>query len=160
MSLFGLAGMFKIPADWSGPLPKDCEREGDMIIAHIRVCCDDADQSVWHSAQVLTTALLLFRAQYPWITHGSLYTDGATNFKSLLFPLLFPGIFDRTGFRITCQILPEAGDGKDRCDRDFAGVNKLSQSWVKVERRVMQTADDICDALEAKQTPEVINCAL
>ena len=160
MSLFGLAGMFKIPADWSGPLPKDCEREGDMIIVHIRVCCGDADQSVWHSAQVLTTALLLFRAQYPWITHGSLYTDGATNFKSLLLPLLFPGIFDRTGFRITCQILPEAGDGKDRCDRDFAGVNKLFQSWVKVERRVMQTADDICDALEAKQTPGVINCAL
>ena len=160
MSLFGFAAMFKIPFDWSGPLPEDCEREGDMIIVHIRVCCDDSDQSVWHSAQVLTTALLLFRAQYPWVTHGSLYTDGATNFKSLLFPLLFPGIFHRTGFRITRQILPEAGDGKDRCDRDFAGVNKLFKSWVKVERRVMQTADDICDALEAKKSPGVISCAL
>ena len=81
-------------------------------------------------------------------------------FKYLLFPLLFPGLFHRTGFRITCQILPEAGDGKDQCDRDFAGVNKLFKSWVKVECRVMLTVDDICDVLEAKKSPCVINCAL
>ena len=101
-SLFGLAAMFKIPSDWQGPLPKDCEKEGDCVIVHVRVCSDDSDQTAWHSAQVLTTALLLLRDQYPWISFGSLYTDGATNFKSLLFMLMFEGIHLRTGFRITC----------------------------------------------------------
>ena len=39
-------------------------------------------------------------------------------------------------------------------------MNKLFDSWVKVERRVMLCADDICDALQAGQTPGVMNCAL
>jgi hypothetical protein len=160
MSLFGLAAMFSVPANWSGPLLEDVEREGDMIIAHIRVCCDDSDQSVWHSLQVLTTALLLLRSTYPWLNYGPIYTDGAVNFKSLLFPLMFPDIYEKTGFRITNQLLPEAGDGKDRCDRDFAGCNLLFDSWVKPIGRVMMTADDICAALEAVKQPGVINCAL
>ena len=56
-SLFGLSCMFKIPAHWSGPLPKDTEREGDVMVVHVRVACDDSEQSAWHSAQVLITAL-------------------------------------------------------------------------------------------------------
>ena len=159
-SLFGLAAVFKIPEGFEGPLPEGTEREGDVLVAHVRVCCDDADQSCWHSAQVLTTALLLLRAQYPWLRFGNLYSDGATNFKSLLFTLMLPDIYARTGFRITSHVLPEAGDGKDRCDRDFAGVNRLFDSWVKVDRRVMMTANDICSALEAGKTTGVINCAL
>ena len=61
---------------------------------------------------------------------------------------------------MTAHLLPEAGDGKDRCDRDFAGVNKLFDSWVKADRRVILSVDDICDAPEAGVTPGVINCAL
>ena len=160
LSLSGLAAVFKIPEGFQGPLPKDTEREGDVLVAHVRVCCDDSDQSCWHSAQVLATALLLLRAQYPWLQFGNLYSDGATNFKSLLFTLMLPDLYLRTGFRITSHILPEAGDGKDRCDREFAGVNRLFDSWVKADRRVMMTANDICAALEAGKTSGVINCAL
>ena len=160
MSLFGFAAMFSVPDHWAGPLVEHSEREGDMIIAHIRVCCDDSDQSVWHSLQVLTTALLLLRNTYPWLEFGPVYSDGATNFKSLLHDLMIPDIFTRTGFRITARLLPEAGDGKDRCDRDFAGCNLLFESWVKPEGRVMMTADDICAALEAGKKPGVIDYAL
>ena len=160
LSLFGLAAMFLIPSGWQGPLPEGTDREGDVLIAHVRVACDDSDQSVWHSLQVLTTALLLLRAQYPFLKFGPLYSDGAVNFKSFLFTLMLPDVYKRTGFRVADHLLPEAGDGKDRCDRDFAGVNKLFDSWVKVERRVMLTADDICDALEAGKTTGVTNCSL
>ena len=159
-SLAGIAAAFTVPHDWAGPLPKDTEREGDLIIVHVRVCADDADQSVWHSLQTFTTAILHVKAAYPWIESANLYTDGAVNFKSLLFLLSLPALYKRTGVRIKSHILPEAGDGKDRCDRDFAGVNKLFESWVKVDGRVMVTADDICDALEAGVNPGVINCAL
>jgi hypothetical protein len=160
LSLFGFAAMFSVPEHWQGPLLEDTEREGDMIIAHIRVCCDDSDQSVWHSLQVFTTALLLLRKTYPWLECGPVYSDGATNFKSLLFSLMFPDVFLRTGFRVTAHLLPEAGDGKDRCDRDFAGCNRLFESWVVVEGRVMATADDITAALEAGKKPGVINCTV
>ena len=159
-SLFGLAAMFLIPDDWQGALPEGTEREGDVVVAHVRVCCDDSDQSVWHSIQVLTTSLLLLKGQYSWLQFGPLYSDGAVNFKSFLFTLVLQEVSKRVGFRITAQLLPEAGDGKDRCDRGFAGVNKLFDSWVKVDRRVMLCADDICDTLEVRATPGVINCAL
>jgi hypothetical protein len=108
----------------------------------------------------MTTALLLLKAQYPWLQFGPLYSDGAVNFKSFLFALILAEVSKRTGFRVTAHLLPEAGDGKDRCDRDFVGVNKLFDSWVKADRRVMLSADDICDALETGVTPGVINCAL
>ena len=129
LSLFGLATMFRIPSHWTGQLPIDTEREGDMLIHHVRVACDDSDQSCWHSAQVPTTALLLLKAQYPWLEFGNLYSDGATNFKSILFTVMLLNISLRTGSHISAYLLPEACDGKDMCDRDFAGINRLFQLW-------------------------------
>ena len=95
-SLFGLAAMLLIPEDWQGALPEGTEREGDVMVVHVRVCCDDADQSVWHSLQVMTTALLLLKAQYPWLQFGPLYSDGAVNFKSFLFTLMLAEVSKRT----------------------------------------------------------------
>lgn len=161
-SLFGLTAMFKIPSDWSGPLPKNTECEGELVIVHIRVCFDDSDQKVWHSAQVLLTSLLLLiiRAQYSFVKFGPLFTDGAGNFKAMLLSMMLPEISAKSGFRITSHLLPEVGGGKDRCDRDFTGCNKPFESWVKVDGRVRMTVDDICDALEAGAIPGVVTCAL
>ena len=52
------------------------------------------------------------------------------------------------GLRVKCHLLPEAGDGKDRVDRDFAGINKLFWSYLKQPGASMQNAVEMTKALE------------
>ena len=120
----------KISVDWDGILPTEVEREGDFLITYIRIAADDSGQGVWHSIQAFMTGLLLLRKQYPFLHEGFLSSDGATNFKSLLFLLMLPHVSVRTGMKLLGHMLPEAGGGKDKCDRDFAGVNHLFNSWI------------------------------
>ena len=54
-----------------------------------------------------------------------LYSDGAGNFRSLSFEIAMAKKIAKVGIRIVSHLLPEAGDGKDRVDRDFAGVNQF-----------------------------------
>ena len=138
----------------------DFEVMGDYAVTHVRVCCDDSSQDWWHSTQVFTTALLLLKAKCPFLKQGSLYSDGAGNFKGLAFTAMLPQISARTGIRIKHHVLPEAGDGKDDCDRDFNGCNILFASYVKVDGRSMTNANEICEALERGKGRGVINCAL
>ena len=159
-SLCGIAAMFKIPVDWDGILPTGVEREGDFLITYIRIAADDSGQGVWHSIQAFMTGLLLLRKQYPFLHEGFLSSDGATNFKSLLFLLMLPHVSVRTGMKLLGHMLPEAGGGKDKCDRDFAGVNHLFNSWISQPGSSMMNADEICQALEAGKTPGVINCSI
>ena len=152
--------MFKIPEEWDGSLPNGVERDGDYLIAYIWLAADDSDQGVWHSIQALTTGLLVLRKQYPFLHEGSLSSDGATNFKSLLFLLMLPYVCLRANFKLLAHMLPEAGGGKDKCDRDFAGCNQLFDSWISQPGRSMMNANEICQALEAGKTAGVSNCAL
>ena len=63
---------------------------------------------------------------------------------------------------MVCHLLPEAGDGKDRVDRDFAGINKLFWSYLKQPGASMQNAVEMAQALEygKKEGDGVVNCAL
>ena len=62
-SLFGLACLFKLPADWSDEVPKGFDREGDFLVYYVRIACDDSDQGFWHSVQVFTLALKLLKQE-------------------------------------------------------------------------------------------------
>ena len=166
-SLFGLTAECEIPEDFTGELPKGFEREGDYAIYHVRVCADDADQDWWHSAQVFFTSIRLLQQALPWrVEGGYLSSDGAVNFKTLAFMVMVTQISEETGFKIKNHTFPEAGDGKDRCDRDFAGVNNVIDGYMKQEGTVMVCADDICTALESQKQDDpaayghIINCAL
>ena len=166
-SLFGLSALFlKETLDSylndtaAATQATDIEVLGDYAVMHVRVCCDDATQDWWHSTQVFTTALLLLKAKCPFLKQASLYSDGAGNFKGLAFTAMLPDISARTGIRINHHVLPEAGDGKDDCDRDFNGCNILFASYVKVDGRSMTNANEICEALEKGKGHGVINCAL
>ena len=164
-SLFGLSALFLKETmeeylQQPGGEQPDFEVMGDYAVMHVRVCCDDASQDWWHSTQVFTTALLLLKAKCPFLKQGSLYSDGAGNFKGLAFTAMLPQISARTGIRIKHHVLPEAGDGKDDCDRDFNGCNILFASYVKVDGRSMTNANEICEALERGKGRGVINCAL
>lgn len=66
------------------------------------------------------------------------------------------------GVKIVSHLLPEDGDGKDRADRDFAGINTLFWSWLKRPGASMQNAIEMVQALEygKKKADGVINCAL
>jgi hypothetical protein len=147
-SLFGLACLFKLPSTWEGAIPEGCGREGDFLVYYVRVACDDSDQGFWHSVQVFTLALKLLKQEVPFITGGPLFSDGATNFKTLAFLLMLPEISKTTGISITEHILPEAGDGKDAVDRDFNAVNIAFNSFVKSPGAVMLNKDHIVEALE------------
>lgn len=138
----------------------DIEDLGEYVIIHVRVCCDDASQDWWHSIQVFTTAIQLLKKKCPFLQRGMLYSDGAGNFKGLAFDAMIPAVSAATGLLITDHILPEAGDGKDDCDRDFNGCNILFASYVKVDGNIMTNADEICTALEQGKGSGVINCAL
>ena len=91
-----------------------------------------------------------------------MYSDGAGNFRSLSFEIMMAERAAALGIKILCRLLPEAGDGKDRCDRDFAGVKKLLQSWLTRMEASVQNAVEIVEALEYGKKPGdgVVNCAI
>ena len=66
------------------------------------------------------------------------------------------------GIPVRAHLLPEAGDGKDRCDRDFAGVNRLFDSYLKQGNKTIQDATEIVAALQygKKEGDGVINAAI
>ena len=161
-SLFDAVMVFKIPADYTGEIPKGIEREGDFCIAYQRVAADDADQDFVHSVQVFEIAMRFFKKQYPWVEEFLLYSDGAGNFRSLSFEIAMAERMAEIGVKVNCHLLPEAGDGKDRADRDFAGVNILLQSWLKRRKASCQNATEIYEALQYGKRPGdgVTNCAV
>ena len=161
-SLCGVAVVFKLPPGFEGEVPKGIDREGDFAISYTRVACDDSDQDYIHSVQCFDTAIQLFKKQYPWVKEGLLYTDGAGNFRSLTFEIKMAQAAAAAGIKILAHLLPEAGDGKDRCDRDFAGVNALFNSWLKSPGASLQNAEEIVQALEAgrREGDGVTNCAI
>ena len=166
-SLFGMVVVFLLAnllqyTQEGGSLPADLDVDvlGEYVVLRIRVCADDSDQSWWHSIQVFYTGLKLLKKKCSFLKKADLYCDGATNFKQVLFTFNLPQTGLAAGIAIENQIYPEAGDGKDDCDRDFNGCNILFSSWVKVDNRTMKNANEICDALEAGRGKGVINCAL
>ena len=161
-SLFDAVMVFKIPPDYTGEIPKDIDRDGDFCIAYQRVAANDADQDYVHSVQVFETAMRFFKKLYPWVEEFLLYSDGAGNFRSLSFEIAMAERMAEVGVKVICHLLPEAGDGKDRADRDFAGVNKLLQSWLKRRKASCQNATEIYEALEYGKRPGdgVTNCAV
>ena len=98
--------------------------------------------------QVFTLALKLLKQEVPFITSDPLFSDGATNFKTLAFLLMLPEISKATGISVTEHILPEAGDGKDAVDRDFNACNIAFNSFLKSPGAVMLNKDHIVAALE------------
>lgn len=91
-----------------------------------------------------------------------LYSDGAGNFRSLSFEFLMAERVAKVGIKVVSHLLPEAGDGKDRVDRDFAGVNRLFWSWLKRPGASMQNAVEMVQALQYgnKGGNGVVNSAL
>jgi hypothetical protein len=161
-SLFGMVTMLKIPEGYSGKLPEGTDIEGDFAISYFRGCCDDANQDFAHSVQCFQVGLKFLKKQYPWIEEAMLYSDGAGNFRSLSFQLAMADMAAAVGVKITAHLLPEAGDGKDRVDRDFAGINTLFWSWLKRPGASMQNAVEMVEALEygKNKGDGVVNCAL
>ena len=98
------------------------------------------------------------------MTEAMLYSDGAGNFRSLSFEFLMAERIAAVGIKVVSHLLPEAGDGKDRVDRDFAGVNRLFWAWLHVSRpgASMQNAEEMYQALEygKKVGDGVVNCAV
>ena len=161
-SLFGMVTMLKVPEGYKGELPEGTDIDGDYAISYFRGCCDDADQDYVHSVQCFEVGLKFLKKQYPWIGEANLYSDGAGNFRSLSFELAMVERAAACGIQIVSHLLPEAGDGKDRADRDFAGINTLFWSWLKQPGASMQNAIEMVQALEygKKGGDGVINCAL
>ena len=162
-SLFGMVVMFQLPPNFTGEVPDGIDIDGDFAVAYFRGCADDADQDFNHSVQCFEIGCKFIKQKYPWITEAMLYSDGAGNFRSLSFEILMAQRIAKVGIKVVCHLLPEAGDGKDRVDRDFAGVNKLFASWLKQPGASMQNAVEMVKALEYGKKDKgsgVINCAL
>ena len=161
-SLFGMVAMFKLPEGYDGKIPDEIDIDGDYAIAYFRVCADDADQDFIHSIQAFETCCNYFKKQYPWVSEAMLYSDGAGNFRSLSFEFLMAERIAAVGIKVVSHLLPEAGDGKDRVDRDFAGVNRLFWAWLSRPGASMQNAEEMYQALEygRKVDDGVVNCAV
>ena len=128
----------------------------------VRVCCDDSDQDWFHSLVVFRAALTLFVTAVKdlGITGGWLCSDGASNFKSLSFALCVRDLCSTLSFRLLGHLFPEAGGGKDLCDRDFADINRLFNSFLKQPGASLRTADDFVEALDALPQTMVLSCAV
>eukprot|EP00656_Telonema_subtile_P021542 TRINITY_DN2257_c0_g3_i2.p1 TRINITY_DN2257_c0_g3~~TRINITY_DN2257_c0_g3_i2.p1 ORF type:complete len:1156 (-),score=187.26 TRINITY_DN2257_c0_g3_i2:70-3537(-) len=161
-SLFGMVNMFHMPEDFAGELPEGVDMDGDYAISYFRACADDADQDFAHSVQCFEIGCKFLKKNYPWLEELMLYSDGAGNFRSLSFQFAMVEAAATAGLRVVCHLLPEAGDGKDRVDRDFAGINKLFWSYLKQPNASMQNAVEMATALEygRKLGDGVVNCAL
>ena len=161
-SLFGFVAVFRIPDSWEGELAEGCDRQGDQVVYTVRVCCDDSDQDWFHSLVVFRAALTLFVTAVKdlGITGGWLCSDGASNFKSLSFALCVRDLCSTLSFRLLGHLFPEAGGGKDLCDRDFADINRLFNSFLKQPGASLRTADDFVEALDALPQTMVLNCAV
>ena len=72
--------------------------------------------------------------------------------------IMLTRISEDTGFIIKEHTFPGAGDGKDRCERDFAGVNHVIDGYMKQDGAVMVCADDICAALESQKNDDPASC--
>ena len=161
-SLFGMVDMFHMPEDYVGELPQGVDMDGDYAISYFRACADDADQDYAHSVQCFEVGCRFLKKNYPWLKELMLYSDGAGNFRSLSYELAMVEAVARAGLRVVCHLLHEAGDGKDRVDRDFAGINQLFWSYLKQPNASMQNAVEMAAALEYGRKPGdgVVNCAL
>jgi hypothetical protein len=162
-SLFGMVVMFQLPRSFTGEIPDGIDIEGDFAISYVRACADDSDRDFCHSVQCFEIACKFVKQQYPWIQEAMLYSDGAGNFRSLSFEFLMAERIAQVGIKVVCHLLPEAGDGKDRVDRDFAGVNKLFWSYLKQPGSSMQNAVEMVKALQYGRKESgsgVTNCAL
>ena len=166
-SLHGLTAECLIPASFTGELPKGFDREGDFAIFHVRVAADDSDQDFWHSSQVLYTSIKQLLQMVPWQLDGCyLSSDGAVNYKSLAFTIMLSQMCSALNFKIVDHIFPEAGDGKDWCDRDFAGINNVIDGFMKAPDSKMTNANEIVIVLDSPNEKDpnanagVANCAL
>ena len=161
-SLFGMVAMFKLQEGFQGEIPDGIDIDGDYAISYFKAYCDDADQDYSHSVQCTEIGCKYLKKQYPWLMEILLYSDGAGNFRSLSYELLMAKTVAAVGLRVVCHLLPEAGDGKDRVDRDFAGINQLFWSYLKQPGASMQNAVEMAKALDygQKKGDGVVNCAL
>ena len=149
-SLHGLTAECLIPASFTGKLPEGFDREGDFAIFHVRIIADDSDQDFWHSAQVLYVSIKQLLQMVPWQLDGCyLSSDGAVNYKSLAFTIMLSQMSSALNFKIVDHVFPEAGDGKDWCDRDFAGINNVIDGFMKVPDSKMTNANEIVIVLDS-----------
>jgi hypothetical protein len=93
--------------------------KGDFNVINIRVACDDANQTWFHTLNALRTTLDELLKLWPDVNEATLQSDGANNYDCTAFMASAPDLFRATNIKLRRHSITEVGDGKNLQDTDF-----------------------------------------
>ena len=94
-------------------------RAQDFNVINIRVACDDANQTWFHTLNALRTTLDEAVKLWTDVNEATMQSDGANNYNCTAFMCSAPDLFKATGIKLRRHSITEVGDGKNLADTDF-----------------------------------------
>lgn len=94
-------------------------RAQDFNGINIRVACDDANQTWFHTLNALRTTLDEVVKLWADVDEATMQSDGANNYDCTAFMCSAPDLFNATSIKLRRHAITEVGDGKNLTDTDF-----------------------------------------
>ena len=134
-------------------------RAQDFEVLNIRIACDDAKQTWFHSLNCMTVTLDELTKAWGSGLDCDLLSDGASNYTCTAFGTSLPRIFKVAGHKIDQHVISEVGGGKNLTDTDFVHVQR-SLDYEKESGGAHEDAQQIFDALENHGTQGTVNAGM
>ena len=99
-------------------------RKQDFEVLNVRIVCDDAKQTWFHSLNCMVITLDEVTKAWGSGFDHDLLSDGASNFVCTAFGTSLPRIFKPVGHTIKQHVVSEVGGGKNLTDTDFVHVQR------------------------------------
>ena len=131
----------------------------DYSVLNVRVACDDANQTWFHTLNTLTVSCDTITETWEDVTEASLQSDGAGNYDCTAFMLSLERLFSAAGLRLVRHTITEVGDGKNLQDTDFQQA-QMSLNHGKDGGRSFADVQGIVDTLEETKTLGVVNLGM
>ena len=128
----------------------------DFVVLNVRVACDDAHQTWFHTLNALKVSLDVIIDTWDDVEESTLQSDGAGNYDCTAFMLSLERLFKAAGLRLQRHVVSEVGDGKNLQDTDFQQA-QMSLNHGKDGGRSFGDAQGIIDTLEETKTLGVVN---
>ena len=137
-----------------------CQRhESRSRVINIRVACDDANQTWFHTLNALRATIDEVKKVWPDVNECTLQSDGANNYDCTAFMVSAPRLFEAAMLRLLRHVITEVGDGKNLVDTDFQQAQMALNHGLDGGRDY-EDAQGILDTLEANKTLGVVNVGM
>ena len=134
-------------------------RKQDFEVLNIRVVCDDAKQTWFHSLNCIVVTLNEVTKAWGTGYETDLQVDGASNFTCTALATSLPRVFKLCGHNIDEHIITEVGGGKNLTDTDFVHAQR-SLDYEKESGGAHEDAAQILNALENHKVKGTVNAGM